>query len=345
MGRKPVSNITRQQILALFQTGKFSYRQIGSQLNVSARCVENTVHRFRSTGTPKERPRSGRPKKLEGTASRQLKRAVKKCRESRRRSLRAIASEYSESTGMDISYETVRKSLHASNLHHYAATHRPTLKVHHREARLAWRKERANWGLLDWESIIWSDESHFTLQPGKGAVRLWREPEEALHEDCMQHKDIGAGGAVTVWGCFSSDMTGVLLVTRGTVDTVKYIEILENGLLPSLDLFGFQLGDPNWFYQQDNARPHTSAAARAWFTERNITLLPWPAKSPDLSPIERLWALLDRRVRGLRIENLEQLEDALVNAWCQIPKETLRNLSHCMPRRVARCIAAKGGHF
>ena len=61
-------------------------------------------------------------------------------------------------------------------------------------------------------------------------------------------------------------MTGVLVVTRGTVDTVKYLEILENGLLPSLDLFGFQLRDPNWFYQQDNARPHTSAATRVWFT-------------------------------------------------------------------------------
>ena len=40
-----------------------------------------------------------------------------------------------------------------------------------------------------------------------------------------------------------------------------------------------------FFFQNNNARPH-----------RRITPLPWPAKSPDLSPIEREWDVLGRLV-------------------------------------------------
>ena len=148
--------------------------------------------------------------------------------------------------------------------------------------------ERANWLHEKWDSIIWSDEFHITLQPGQGAVRLWREQDEPLNADCMQHQDIGAGGAVTVWGCFASDLSGVLVVSRGTIVTASYWEILEEGLIPSLDLFWFQLGDHNLSFQQDNARPHTSAASGWWFAEHNIALVPWPAKSPDLSD----WAFM-----------------------------------------------------
>ena len=96
MGRKSVSNEIRQQIITLFQTGNNSNREIARQLRVSLSCVDNAVKRMQQTGTPKERPRSGRPSKVTPTFRRQLKRTVKKCRESRRKSLRALASQYSK---------------------------------------------------------------------------------------------------------------------------------------------------------------------------------------------------------------------------------------------------------
>jgi transposase len=198
MGKKSVSNQIRQQIITLFQTGNYSNREIAKQLRVSPSCVDNAVKRMQQTGTPKERPRSGRPSKITPIFRRQLKRAVKKCRESRRKSLRALASQYSEATGSRLSHETVRRSLHSDHIHYYAATYRPTLKANHKEARLNWCRERSNWEPQRWDTVIRSDEYHFTVQPGKGVVRLWREPDEALHPDCIQPQDIGAGGGVTV---------------------------------------------------------------------------------------------------------------------------------------------------
>ena len=154
MGKKAVSNRIKEQIIVLYHTGQFSNREIANQLGVSPGCVDKTIRKLRETETSRDRPRSGRPKKRNAAVSRYFKRAIKKCRETRRQFLRAIASQYSSSTGSSISYETVRRSFHSYNIHNYAATRRPTLKATHREARLAWCKERANLDEATWDTAI-----------------------------------------------------------------------------------------------------------------------------------------------------------------------------------------------
>lgn len=101
--------------------------------------------------------------------------------------------------------------------------------------------------------------------------------DKKLHPDCIQHQDIGVGGGVTVWGCFAGPSSGVVVVSRSTIDPPRYQFILENGLLSSLHLLVFQLGEDNSLYQQDNARPHTAVTTRTWFAEQQISLLQWPA--------------------------------------------------------------------
>ncbi|GFW16538.1 uncharacterized protein TNCV_2351621 [Trichonephila clavipes] len=49
----------------------------------------------------------------------------------------------------------------------------------------------------------------------------------------------------------------------------------------------------NLTFQQDNARPHV-----AGLDTENVQLLSWPARSPDLSPIETVWSMVfDRLAR------------------------------------------------
>ena len=71
----------------------------------------------------------------------------------------------------------------------------------------------------------------------------------------------------------------------------------------------------------------------------------WPAKSPDLNPIENLWAIIDNSVKRRVHNNLEELEDDLLRTWNRIPPETLLNLAHSMHSRVRKFIAAHGGYF
>lgn len=48
----------------------------------------------------------------------------------------------------------------------------------------------------------------------------------------------------------------------------------------------------------DNTRPHTVRVIRRFQQETNISVMDWPARSPDFNPIQHMWDVLGRTVRG-----------------------------------------------
>ncbi|GFU21091.1 transposable element Tc1 transposase [Trichonephila clavipes] len=56
----------------------------------------------------------------------------------------------------------------------------------------------------------------------------------------------------------------------------------------------FLNGFPGAIFQQDNALPHTARVAQDFL--RHFQTLPWPARSPDLFPVEHVWDQLKRQM-------------------------------------------------
>jgi len=96
--------------------------------------------------------------------------------------------------------------------------------------------------------------------------------------------------------------------------------------------------------QEDNAPIHTAKKTEAWQSKNKIPLLPWPAQSPDLNPIEHLWDELDRRIseRKQKPKNEDELFDFLLEEWNKIPIEVLEKLVNSMSNRVKLVVEAKG---
>ena len=83
-----------------------------------------------------------------------------------------------------------------------------------------------------------------------------------------------------------------------------------------------------------------------FLNQNHIRVLPWPALSPDLSPIEHLWDELGRRVhhRQNPPETLQELRDVLVDEWNNIPQAFFQRLIGSMRRRCEAGVVARGGH-
>ena len=83
------------------------------------------------------------------------------------------------------------------------------------------------------------------------------------------------------------------------------------------------------------------------FYNNNIDFIDdWPSKSPDLNPIEHLWDNLDTRVRQRQNPpgNVNELRDALLEEWNNIPQAQINNLIHSMRHRCQAVSNARGGH-
>ncbi|GFS90274.1 transposable element Tcb2 transposase [Trichonephila clavipes] len=101
----------------------------------------------------------------------------------------------------------------------------------------------------------------------------------------------------------------------------------------------FLNGLPRTIFQQDNARPYTARVAQDFL--RHFQTLPWPARSPDLSPVEHVWDQLKRQMPSCH--SAHDLELAVQDLWAHLPQDNIRCLDNLMPDRVAVCIAVGGG--
>ena len=94
-----------------------------------------------------------------------------------------------------------------------------------------------------------------------------------------------------VWGGISVRSRTELLVLKGTLTSQRYInEVLQPVVLPFVQQHHVVL-------QDDNARPHRARIVQQFLQQNNVDHLDWPARSPDLSPIEHVWDILGQRVR------------------------------------------------
>ncbi len=80
-------------------------------------------------------------------------------------------------------------------------------------------------------------------------------------------------------------------------------------------------GDVDFIFQQDLAPAHTAKGAKSWFNDHVVTVLDWPANSPDLNPIENLWGIVKRKMRDTRPNNADDLKATIKATWASITPE------------------------
>lgn len=345
MGRKSISDDLRWKIIGAYEATRyskgFSYRKLAKQFEVSDKCIRTTIKKHNEFGEVSDSPRSGRPQKL---STRNVNFLFKLQRAQADRSFQSLATEFNKCQRKgSVSWMTVNRALKKRGLNAYVAPRKPLLTIKNRIKRMKWCKERLNWSVERWSRVIFSDESNFEVINRKNRIIVKRFACEKFHERFVQPRVQGGGGSAGIWGNISHKGTGCANLYEGRINQHRYIETLENHLIPLATLFYDQSKD--YYFQQDGATAHTAKSVQTWMKENNVMVLQNPPKSPDLNPIENVWAWMDRQLIREQINNVKELKALLEKIWLQVPTSMCMKLIESMPRRVQACYKAKGGHF
>lgn len=293
-------------------------------------CSRTSVYGVIKRGGQKAPKRPGRPKKLSNHDRRRLYRAAS----NKMTSCRALKDQLN----LPVHPATVHRELRSNpNFVWKKKKKRPKMTEQHAQVRMAWCGARNLWGEDEWKRVIFSDEKKFNLDGPDGLNYYWHDlRKEELYFSSRQ----GGGGSLMVWAAFGWNGRTALHIIEGHANAQRYIQALNNMLLPHLG----QIADGPAIFQQDNAPIHTAQLTRQWLQQHNIATLPWPAKSPDLNPIENLWGIMVRRLYagGRQYNSVEELRAAAIAIWNTIPQEQMRDLIRSMPNRTDLVLEANG---
>lgn len=325
--------------VALCEEGR-SVRYIANVLGTAKSTVNDAIRRFYQTGQYTRRAGSGRPRITTHREDRFLRLSVLR---DRRLPSTLLARRFANVRGHEISALTVRRRLQEYQMRSRKPALCPDLSRNHRVERLQFAREHAEWTVEQWSAILFTDESRFNVRSSDGREKVWRRRGERFAECCISPRIPFGGGGVMVWAGISMyAKTELVILDHGTMTADRYVnQCLADHVIP----FAPFIGD-NFVLMHDNARPHVAAVVTEYLNEVGINRFRWPARSPDLNPIEHLWDSLGRRVRNRHPtpESVQELRVALVEEWDQIDHREVAVLIESMPRRMAEVIRARGGN-
>jgi hypothetical protein len=184
--------------------------------------VGDVIVKWKSEGTTTTKPRLGRPRLQTDKDCQAWKKVV---RETRPTSSETITREFRCATNCPASTMTVRRELGGMGFYEQAAAHKPNISPVNAKRCLKWCKERRHWTVDNWKRVIWGDESRYTTWQSDGRVRVWRMHGERYLPACVVPTVKFGGGDITVWGCFSWNGLGPLVILRGNLNAKGYRNI------------------------------------------------------------------------------------------------------------------------
>lgn len=267
---------------------------------------------------------------------------------------RAISTVLQRNHGIRASTTTIRRDLHALGWRYYARRPSAHRSPEDLKRRLAFA--RAYWRTRV-ERILMSDEKTFTCADAT-CKREWAPDRQSVthHDNSTTAQD-----NVYVWGVIGHDFRH-LVVIRKTKTAEKAARKRNDEERPARECFTSdtyinrclkgkvvnhlrEKTPEGWtrLLQQDGHRSHTSKAVYDYLDRKDCSYIAdWPARSPDLNPIENLWAWLSRKVAEDAPQDADELEAAIWRHWNGMTNDFVNNYVHSFKSKCYRVVQRKG---
>jgi transposase len=307
---------------------QFGSSKIAKIIKCNRKTVTHWINRWEETKDLFDRPRSGAPRT---TSVKQDQMMVDMALDDMNTTSKTIKDEF-ENIGITVSQDTIQRRLKDAGLKYSKPLSKPLLSEWHRQQRLTWAESMKNY---DWSKVMATDETSIRLHTSHKYT--WQRPGERKVVRTVKYPL-----KINVWGCLSKKGFGRVFWFKNNLNSEFLChKIYRNALLPSARQ---HFGQSQWVLLEDNDLKHRSNYSRTWKSDHQIVTLSWPSHSPDVNPIENLWALLKVKVAQRRPKTLEDLVNAIQNEWNELPSELAYNLMNSMESRVQSLIDSSGDY-
>ena len=319
--RSPLTDSEKAKVFTLVERYGNQWTKIGQEIGRSKDTIKSFYYRFEESQTFSGKV--GRPPTLNNDLQNSIAGYMLA---DPNQTLRDVAPEFS------IPISTVRDILHHQKINYCNKTPIAPLTESHKADRVQFSSLVCAISYMNLFPIIFTDESEIEVQVDSHGV--WKvigtHPAQSYFEKQPHPMSVMIWGGIGPRGFRTS-----LLRFEGRVNGEYYARSLTtNGIFDQCT----QIFGTNWVWQEDNAPVHASKVAQQILLPQIPNKMWWPAKSPDLSPIEQVWGYLKNRLAGQKFKDEESLFAALQHEWKSIPDDILHNFHSSF---WARCYVCK----
>lgn len=198
--------------------------------------------------------------------------------------------------------------------------------------------------------IIWTDECSFSTN---GMFNRNNEHYWSV-ENPRQNQEVRAQGhhSFNVWvGLWRNRLLGPIIF-QGNLTSQRYLDMIRYQILDFFDDEPLEVLRHLW-WQQDGAPPHNGLIVTDYlntvFPNRwigNLGVVRWPARSPDLSPLDfYLWGYLKNRIYKDTPNNVADLRERLLQEAGLIRRRNIERAVQKVATRVRLCVQENGFLF
>lgn len=313
------------------------------------RFVVKWIQHYKKYGNVEDSKRSGCPRRLNAQQEAALSAAAEQYQ-----SVPQAAAQLRRQGVIpkSVSVKTARRAVNKASSYQTPVS-RPLLSATAKQKREAFSNRRFRMG-----NLVAIDSSIFTAwgyQPRRGRW-VHRGTRPTLPKPVKSQK-------LHVYGGISKHGKTKLIYVTGTTGKAKcyfkpdgkqlydgvcareFQDIMETQLYPQAQAIMQHAGQPDPVFLIDGAPPHRAKATTDFLQAKGIQYVHgWPPNSPDLNPIENLWAWLKREVYAVPRKSVTELTAAVEAAWARVPDSLPKKLMASFSTRLKKCRQLKGEH-
>ena len=303
---RPYSIDVRQRIVAAVESAEHSLRALAELFSVDLSTVVRLLQRFRITGSVQPKPHAGGPRpKLDAQATARLLEAV-------RQQPDATLVELRDRLGVDCSIATIFRTLKRNGI----TRKKKTRFAEERDSPRVQEQRRAfceGMAKVDANHVVFIDETGATTAMGRTYGR-------APVGQRVQATAPGAWKNVTLISGMRRSGVVAPIALPGATDRWVFDAYVEQALVPEI-----RAGD---VVVWDNLSAHNSARAIAAIEAAGGRVMPLPAYSPDLTPIEEMFSKIKEGLRSIAARTVDGVIGAMGTVLNEITPQDILGWFH-----------------